>query len=676
MINLICRYVKLQKLQICVCSLCFMYIVTILGMLACLTRSSGDSVDTLHKETCDTIIETGDATKLERGISLPIDDNTIIVTSHIATKRHYCLPIKHRFFPFCTEKFNHFKYVWKGDKCLENKFKIDGSLCSIYHYLTNVEPFCAGAKEQYKATRKEYATPRFDLNGLLKLLGEDSLKWLRQRVNSTWIFWQNAGKTFLKDRPRYKRKNVIVYLGVLGYEPFILRSAFTGGFLGELIQWTDLIAGLYMLGYNITIAKHAQNLSTFIVGNDATKCAGVGEYKDKVDIIYTDIIGVMLFEQAYGTSSTGKYKCMLRVLDSFGTDPEYNVNNYPHELPGGRSVYGNLNLLLSQFLTLYPHTQDNRFMGFAISSNKNISLPMKPKKDIALLYAKHSKYFLHKERYLQIISEYFEIQATCVDDGNVPSYIINHGPVNPSKVQSILSSAKLFIGVGFPYEGPGPLEAMASGTVFLQPKFDIPVGKLNDVFFERKPTRRELTSQNPYMEEYVNEPYCYTINITDETILRKTLLKIKKMKPLPGKIPKEFTHEGMIERIFAFTSHLDHCNPYAPRWPPLDNLQIYFSLRGASCKDTCMSKGLVCERTYFSDINSVYFIERYGKVKCKQIITVDYSHSPSFDPVMSVCYKQRDVQLFNCMNRDDNVQRLCPCRDYEFEQTAICKNCL
>ena len=29
---------------------------------------------------------------------------------------------------------------------------------------------------------------------------------------------------------------------------------------------------------------------------------------------------------------------------------------------------------------------------------------------------------------------------------------------------------QLFIGVGFPYEVPGPMEAMAAGTVYIQPK--------------------------------------------------------------------------------------------------------------------------------------------------------------------------------------------------------------
>ena len=31
-------------------------------------------------------------------------------------------------------------------------------------------------------------------------------------------------------------------------------------------------------------------------------------------------------------------------------------------------------------------------------------------------------------------------------------------------------SLQVFIGCGFPYEGPGPLEAMAAGTPFIQPK--------------------------------------------------------------------------------------------------------------------------------------------------------------------------------------------------------------
>ena len=35
------------------------------------------------------------------------------------------------------------------------------------------------------------------------------------------------------------------------------------------------------------------------------------------------------------------------------------------------------------------------------------------------------------------------------------------------------------------------------------------------------------------MEEFVGEPYCYTIDITNTSLLRKTLVKIKHMKVGP-----------------------------------------------------------------------------------------------------------------------------------------------
>ena len=602
--------------------------------------------------------------------------NTNIRNSANLRQQDECTPIEHPFFPLCNDKFESTKHFWKEDQCLVDKYQMNGSKCSIYNYLTNVEPFCAGKKDQYKVQSITYATPRFGLDGLLKLLGEESLEWMRQRAKFIWPNWLEAGKKFLLKKPINRNINVIVLFATFKYEPVFLNNAFTGGPLGELIQWTDLVTGLYILGYNITVTKTPEDLSPWIIGNDKNDCVVLNNYKEKVDVIYTDITGLFLLDIAFGISATSKYRCMFRVLDSFGTDPEYNYYGYPHEIPGGTSPYGERELLLSQFLNLYPHTQDNNFIGFAVSNMKINSSRVESKKDIALIYAKRSSYFIGNERYLQIVSEYFSMYATCVDEANVPNYITNHGPVSSLEVQRLLSLSKVFIGVGFPYEGPGPLEAMAAGCVFLQPKFDVPINKLNTNFFDTKPTLRYLTSQNPYMEEYVKEPYCYTINVTDEVVLRRTLINIKRMERLPGKVPKEFTHEGMMERIYTFTDHIDYCNPYAPRWPPLDNMQVYFSLDGESCKDCCMSKGLVCERTYFSEINSVSSLEMYANARCDHINVTDFAHAPSHNSPTNECYIQTHGQLFSCMHREKEVKRLCPCRDYEFEQTAICRNCL
>lgn len=43
----------------------------------------------------------------------------------------------------------------------------------------------------------------------------------------------------------------------------------------------------------------------------------------------------------------------MRVLDSFGTDAEFNYKNYKGKIPGGRSPWGDLDLHLQQFMTMY-----------------------------------------------------------------------------------------------------------------------------------------------------------------------------------------------------------------------------------------------------------------------------------------------------------------------------------
>lgn len=56
---------------------------------------------------------------------------------------------------------------------------------------------------------------------------------------------------------------------------------------------------------------------------------------------------------------------------------------------------------------------------------------------------------------------------------------------------------QLFIGFGFPYEGPAPLEAIANGCVFLQSRFSPPHSSLNHEFFRGKPTSREVSGKPP-----------------------------------------------------------------------------------------------------------------------------------------------------------------------------------
>jgi len=57
---------------------------------------------------------------------------------------------------------------------------------------------------------------------------------------------------------------------------------------------------------------------------------------------------------------------------------------------------------------------------------------------------------------------------------------------------------QLFIGLGFPYEGPAPLEAIAHGCVFINPKFSPPHSSQNTKFFKGKPTMRKVNMLTVY----------------------------------------------------------------------------------------------------------------------------------------------------------------------------------
>ena len=79
----------------------------------------------------------------------------------------------------------------------------------------------------------------------------------------------------------------------------------------------------------------------------------------------------------------------------------------------------------------------------------------------------------------------------------------------------VLEEAKLFVGLGFPFEAPSPLEALQAGCYFINPIWDPPIGRslnasryskdyikgLIDIkgFFNDKPTLRKLDSQVPYL---------------------------------------------------------------------------------------------------------------------------------------------------------------------------------
>ncbi len=73
-------------------------------------------------------------------------------------------------------------------------------------------------------------------------------------------------------------------------------NADKGGPLGELVQWSDLLASVYLLGHELELATEYDQLRNIL-----KVATGFGSCPKKVgvnyDVIYIDIVGLRQFKQ-------------------------------------------------------------------------------------------------------------------------------------------------------------------------------------------------------------------------------------------------------------------------------------------------------------------------------------------------------------------------------------------
>uniref|UniRef100_A0A8C2HGB1 alpha-1,6-mannosyl-glycoprotein 6-beta-N-acetylglucosaminyltransferase n=1 Tax=Cyprinus carpio TaxID=7962 RepID=A0A8C2HGB1_CYPCA len=575
-------------------------------------------------------------------------------------------------FPHCEGKLNWMKDMWRSDPCYSN-YGVDGSTCSFFIYLSEVENWCPrlpwriknNADEADKKTQMEIRTSFDELYRVMSR--REEFRWMMLRIKRMEEPWVSAVRSLAtkQNLNNHKRKKILVHLGLLTKESGfkIAENAFSGGPLGELVQWSDLITTLYLLGHDIRISASLAELKEImkkVMGNKSS-CPTKG---DKiVELIYIDIVGLAQFKKTLVLNLC--CICMLMVLDSFGTEPEFNHAHY--------------NLKPQQFNTMFPHTPDNSFLGFVVEQHLNAS-DVKHIDDIkrqnqSLVYGKVDNFWKDKKQYLDIIHSYMEVHGTVHGTSTVhlPAYVKNHGILSGRDLQFLLRETKLFVGLSFPYEGPAPLEAIANGCTFLNPRFDPPKSSKNTDFFKGKPTLRELTSQHPYAEVYIGRPHVWTVNIDDPAEVQNAIKAILSQKIEPY-LPYEFTCEGMLQRVNAFIKNQDFCHGQV-MWPPLSAMQVKFAPAGKSCKQVCQEEQLICEPSFFQHLNKDKDLFRYG-VECKTVESTSDIVVPAFSESVQHCVFQSDLLLFSCAGAHQSLTRICPCRDYMKGQVALCKDCL
>ncbi|KAM9425869.1 alpha-1,6-mannosylglycoprotein 6-beta-N-acetylglucosaminyltransferase B-like [Pholidichthys leucotaenia] len=585
-------------------------------------------------------------------------------------------------YPLCVEKVEFLRAHWQSDPCYAF-YGVDGNTCSILTYLSQIEDFCPphlGRNHsvlpwhQKPNSHTEKAQLRITLSPLYAAIGNNSspaIKFIHSRVERMSEQWIQAGLMMKQssNKTASTQMRVLLYPGALAgsvgqhFEAMVER----GGPLGELVQWADLSACLTILGHNLTFSTSQQQLHSLIgAAPGRGNCPIQGPLT--FDLIYTDYHGLAHLQGAMGLAFS-HYKCRFRILDSFGTEPAFNLESYAHN-HGYITLWGSWGLQPLQYMTMFPHTPDNSFLGFVTEEAVNTENKLKPashKKDrIAVVYGKQDYMWQGKSEYVKVISEQLEVHATVYQPpghtSNLPSFVKNHGLLTQQHFLRLLGQAKIFVGLGFPYEGPAPVEAIGLGCVFLQPRFDPPHSSKNSDFYKGKPTTRLISSQHPYAEEFIGKPYVWTVDVTNRTEVWKAVKAIlrSEMKPFT---PHEFTCVGMLERVHGYINRQNFCHTSFLTGPPPSVLQVHLGPLGESCVSVCRQSSLLCEPALFHHLNTPAAFNRLG-LGCSSTVQEVNHLFPSYSPWGRRCSLQQEPLLFSCAGSDSSYRRLCPCRAY------------
>ncbi|KAM4524009.1 alpha-1,6-mannosylglycoprotein 6-beta-N-acetylglucosaminyltransferase B-like [Odontesthes bonariensis] len=595
-------------------------------------------------------------------------------------------------YPVCAEKVEFLQAHWQSDPCYAF-YGVNGTTCSILTYLSQTENFCPlrsgrnhSALPWHQAPRSYTvkAHTRETLSPLYEVISNSSspaIKFIRSRVERMSQRWIKAGLR-MKQSNNYTASTqlkVLLYPGALAgsvgqhFEALVER----GGPLGELVQWADLSACLTILGHNLTFITSQQQLHSLIGAGPGRGSCPI-QRPLTFDIIYTDYHGLAHLQGSMGLAFQ-YYQCRYRILDSFGTEPVFNLASYAHN-HGYKTLWGSWGLQPLQYMTMFPHTPDNSFLGFV--SEEAVRKEMREdelepegyRKDrIAVVYGKQDYMWQGKSEYVKAISEELEIHATVYRPAghtlNLPSFIRNHGLLTQERFLRLLRRAKVFVGLGFPYEGPAPIEAIALGCVFLQPRFDPPHSSDNSDFYKGKPTTRQISSQHPYAEQFIGKPHVWTVDMTNETDIREAVKAILKTEVKPF-TPQELTCVGMLQRVRSYITHQDFCSKSVPTWPPESALRVHLGPLGQSCISVCRRSSLQCEPALFHHLNAPDIFTRLG-LGCSSIVQEVNHLFPSYSPWGRRCGLQAELLLFSCAGSDPLHRRLCPCRAHLPGQVAL-----
>uniref|UniRef100_A0A667XLT9 alpha-1,6-mannosyl-glycoprotein 6-beta-N-acetylglucosaminyltransferase n=1 Tax=Myripristis murdjan TaxID=586833 RepID=A0A667XLT9_9TELE len=479
-------------------------------------------------------------------------------------------------YPVCAEKVEFLRARWQSDPCYAF-YGVDGTTCSILTYLSQIEGFCPPRLGGNHSALPIPISCHFSLYEMTSSNSGPAVRFMRSRVERMSEQWIQAGL-----RMRQSQR----------FQAMVER----GGPLGELVQWADLSACLTILGHNLTLS------TSHLIGAAPGRGSCPIQRPLTFDLIYTDYHGLAHLQGAMGLAFL-HYQCRFRILDSFGTEPAFNLGTYARS-HGYKTLWGSWGLQPLQYMTMFPHTPDNSFLGFVSEEavrqevrEEELEPNFNRKENIAVVYGKQ---------------DYMWQVMTRTDDMSA---------------------------------------------------FD---------FYKGKPTTRQISSQHPYVEDFIGKPYVWTVDTSNLTDVREAVRAILRTEPFT---PREFTCEGMLERVHAYITHQNFCSKSLPTWPPEGALRVHLGPLGQSCVSVCRRSSMVCEPALFHYLNSPAAFTRLG-LGCSNMGQEVNHLFPAYNPWGRHCGLQQEPLLFSCAGSDPSRHRLCPCRAHLPGQVALCPHCL
>uniref|UniRef100_A0A3B4T5A2 alpha-1,6-mannosyl-glycoprotein 6-beta-N-acetylglucosaminyltransferase n=1 Tax=Seriola dumerili TaxID=41447 RepID=A0A3B4T5A2_SERDU len=252
-------------------------------------------------------------------------------------------------YPVCAEKVEFLQSRWQSDPCYAF-YGVDGSTCSILTYLSQIEDFCP----PHLGRNHSDLVYQNTILQLYEVIGNNSgpaIDFIRSRVDRMSEQWIQAAPVVFWTL-KCAVIQVLLYPGALAgtvgqrFEAMVER----GGPLGELVQWADLSACLIILGHNITFSTSQHQLHSLIGAAPGRGSCPI-QRPLTFDLIYTDYHGLAHLQGAMGLAFQ-HYQCRFRILDSFGTEPAFNLGSYAHS-HGYKTLWGRWGLQPLQYMTMF-----------------------------------------------------------------------------------------------------------------------------------------------------------------------------------------------------------------------------------------------------------------------------------------------------------------------------------